>query len=451
MGESNSEYKKIIIPEEEITFLFQKQARKYAIMTYKIGGWLTPFWALLDYTMAHEHFSTFLLLRVFGTFFLLFTAYLLEKNKISLALSYIVGYSTTLIYVAYMCSVVPSPALTSYILGYTMILLVGNFFLLTKITVSISYFFLSIILLLIFNSIFKEHSLIEILNNGGYLYLTLGAFGVGASYLHYLSEKKSIINRLRIQKSNEILQKQQKDLQIKNTEILLQKHAIENKNKEITDSINYAKRIQQAMLSLEDDESADIPEHYIFFQPRDIVSGDFYWEKRIGDQWFVSVADCTGHGVPGGFMSMLGISLFNNIVKDENISPAEILEETRNSLLNYLEYDGMDVSFCKINLKTFELEWSGANNPLWIVKNFDGEYNIEALDNYDEFLSGIEIKPNKQPVGKHLIQKPFTNHKLQLEKGDEIILFSDGYADQFGGPRGKNRSRRSSNRSARRS
>ena len=84
MGESNSEYKKIIIPEEEITFLFQKQARKYAIMTYKIGGWLTPFWALLDYTMAHEHFSTFLLLRVFGTFFLLFTAYLLEKNKIML-------------------------------------------------------------------------------------------------------------------------------------------------------------------------------------------------------------------------------------------------------------------------------------------------------------------------------------------------------------------------------
>jgi serine phosphatase RsbU (regulator of sigma subunit) len=440
MGHLISEYQNIKIPKEDISALFKEQARKYAIMTFKIGGWLTPLWLILDYTMAPESFNLFLLFRFFGTLVLLGTAYLLERNKISINISYLIGYLTTLMYVSFMCSVVPKESLLTYILGYTMVVLVGNFFLLMKIISSLFYYLLSITILFVFNSIVQNHSNLDILNNGGYLFITLGAFGVGISYLHYLSEKKSIINRLRIQKSNEILKKQQKDLQIKNTEILLQKHALENKNKEITDSINYAKRIQNALLSLENLQDTDkLPEHYIFFQPRDIVSGDFYWEKLIGDYWYVCVADCTGHGVPGGFMSMLGISLFNNIVEHENQSPAQILDDVRHSLLTYLrsDYDGMDVSLCKINLNTYEIEWSGANNPLWIVKNPDTLSDISTLSYYDEFLSGIELKPDKQPVGKHLIQKPFTNHKLKLNKGDEIILFTDGYADQFGGPRGK--------------
>ncbi len=435
MSRQESEYQKIIIPQEEIDAVFYRQARRYAVLTLRIGGFLFPAWALLDYTMAPEHFAQFLLIRIFVMATLLLSTWFIAKKRIPVNVAYFTGYFSALIAVAYMVAVVSKEALITYILGYSVVILVGDFFLLLDLKKSLFFFLISIALLFGFNAVFQQHTPMEILNNGGYLFLTIGIFGLGASYLHYISEKKSVINRLRIQKSNEILQQQQKALQIKNKEILLQKHAIENKNKEITDSINYAKRIQQAMLSLEDLKSKKLPEHYIFFQPRDIVSGDFYWEKLIGNHWFVCVADCTGHGVPGGFMSMLGMSLLNNIVVSENQSPADILNEARDTLLNYLhsEYDGMDISLCKINLSTNEMEWSGANNPLWVIKNTPPD----SEPFFDEILNGIEIKPDKQPVGKHLLQKPFTNHHLTLEPGDEIILFSDGYADQFGGPKGK--------------
>ncbi len=209
-----------------------------------------------------------------------------------------------------------------------------------------------------------------------------------------------------------------------------QKKLVEEHQKEIIDSINYAKRIQTALLRDEEHISMHLPEHFILFLPKDIVSGDFYWGAEKNDYWYFAVADCTGHGVPGAIMSMLGISFLNDIVSSEELlSPAEILNRLRDRIISELRQtgndggnkDGMDISLSRLNLKTKELEWAGANNALNLLQNG----NL------------IEVKADKQPIGYHLIQHPFTNHTIQLQKGDRIYLFSDGYADQFGGPKEK--------------
>ncbi|MES2397081.1 MAG: tetratricopeptide repeat protein [Bacteroidota bacterium] len=205
---------------------------------------------------------------------------------------------------------------------------------------------------------------------------------------------------------------------------------LEEKNKDITDSIHYAKRIQDALLRDEEHTSLHLPEHFILFIPKDIVSGDFYWGAEKEGYWFFAAVDCTGHGVPGAVMSMLGISFLNDIVSSEQLpSPAEVLNRLRERVVKELRQtgeaggskDGMDISIARLNQKTNELQWAGANNSLTLIRNGELE----------------EIKANKQPIGYHPENSPYTNHEIQLQKGDSIYIFSDGYADQFGGPKGK--------------
>ncbi|MBI3501028.1 MAG: PAS domain S-box protein [Bacteroidetes bacterium] len=213
----------------------------------------------------------------------------------------------------------------------------------------------------------------------------------------------------------------EKDIRDKN-------YIIEQKNKDITDSINYAQRIQQAILSDVDEIKKNLPQSFILFKPKDIVSGDFYWFTHRDSTTFIAAVDCTGHGVPGGFMSMIGNSFLNEVVNEKDIlQPNLILNELREKIIRALRQkgevmenkDGMDISLCAI--KGNELLFSGANNPLWIIRN-------NKLQ---------EIPADKQPIGSHPNPKPFTLNKISLEKGDSIYLFSDGYADQFGGPKRK--------------
>ncbi|MDX1653105.1 MAG: SpoIIE family protein phosphatase [Brumimicrobium sp.] len=217
----------------------------------------------------------------------------------------------------------------------------------------------------------------------------------------------------------------------KRTNLLLnkQKSEIEHKNKEITDSIRYAQRIQSAILPSEETARKYLEEYFIIYKPKDIVSGDFYWIEREGDTVFFGVADCTGHGVPGAIVSMLCHNTLLRVVKEYKISePAKILdlateliEESVNKTSSSIK-DGMDISLCAYNVVTGRLEWAGANNPLWIVSQ-EGEFR--------------EIKPNKQPVGVFEYKQPFENHEVALADGEMLYLFSDGFADQFGGIKGK--------------
>jgi ligand-binding sensor domain-containing protein/serine phosphatase RsbU (regulator of sigma subunit) len=212
-------------------------------------------------------------------------------------------------------------------------------------------------------------------------------------------------------------------------EVVSQKEQIEFQHKEITDSIHYAERIQKAIIPSINVVNEYIPNHFILFRPRDIVSGDFYWFGKIDGTLILVAADCTGHGVPGAFMSMLGISLLNKIVNEQKItSPDNILQTLRHDIILSLRQnidgankDGMDIAVCALNLNSGNLLFSGANNPLYLCSK--GVVNV--------------VKGSKMPAAIHQNMDPFTLHSFQLEPNDRFYLMSDGFEDQFGGPKGK--------------
>lgn len=227
-------------------------------------------------------------------------------------------------------------------------------------------------------------------------------------------------------------------LEEKNKIINSQKNLVEEKQKEILDSINYAKRIQRALLASDTLLKNNLPEHFVLYKPKDIVSGDFYWatkiektDKKESKIFILATCDCTGHGVPGAFMSLLNISKLNETVNEKKISqPDLIFNHVREEIISALNSDdtkeksrdGMDAILCAFDFNNLKLKFAAANNPLIIIR-----------DN-----SIIEYKADKFPVGAHQGElKPFTLQTAELQKGDCIYTFTDGYADQFGGDRGK--------------
>lgn len=215
-------------------------------------------------------------------------------------------------------------------------------------------------------------------------------------------------------------------------QLLTQKEELSLKNKNITDSINYAKRIQSALMPSEKQFKNIFPESFVLHIPRDIVSGDFYWINEINDNIFIAAVDCTGHGVPGAFVSIIGFELFRKLTNIEGIKkPSEILNnlnqdfrEVFGDVENITLKDGMDLAFCSYNKRTKIMEFAGAFNPLYLIR-----------DN-----SIIEIKGDRNSVGldhPDSDNNEFTNHTVQLQTDDIFYIFSDGFADQFGGPEGK--------------
>lgn len=210
-------------------------------------------------------------------------------------------------------------------------------------------------------------------------------------------------------------------------EVVAQKEEIEHQKQEITDSITYARRIQHAVLPGIEVLKQNTADCFILFKPRDIVSGDFYWIGKNKNQLIVTAADCTGHGVPGAFMSMLGVSFMNKIVNELKVNlPNEVLNQMRKNVITSLKQgdfegstkDGMDMALCIVNLDTLILSFAGAYNPAIVITN----------------NTAIELKADRMPVAHHIVMEPFTPVDLQLNKGDCVYLFSDGYQDQIGGP-----------------
>lgn len=240
-------------------------------------------------------------------------------------------------------------------------------------------------------------------------------------YKRFVEKRKS---ERELAGKNSLLETQQKEINEKNL-------ALESKNNEITESIEYAKTIQEALLTSKEYLDGLFKDHFVLFKPKDIVSGDFYWAyKSKSNKVFWAVADCTGHGVSGAFMTMIGNSLLNEIIiENEAEDPGFILDKLRDSVIKTLNKDtgkgkfemlrnGMDIALCVWNKESNQLSFSGANNLLLIVRN--GEL--------------IEIKGDRQPIGIHKKMTPFTVSNFNLAQGDRIYTFSDGYADQIGGP-----------------
>lgn len=235
-------------------------------------------------------------------------------------------------------------------------------------------------------------------------------------------EQKVVERTLEIQEQKEEIETQRDELAKNRDELLRQKE-------EITDSITYASRIQRAMLPLREHFNKTFADHFIFYRPRDIVSGDFYWIAENKDKVYFSAADCTGHGVPGAFMSMLGISSLNEIITHttNNLKANEVLNLLREKIKFSLHQtgkegetkDGMDIALCILHKNKHLLEYSGAYNPLYLFRNGEIE----------------EYKADRMPIGIYHVEKEsFTNYEINIKEGDILYIFSDGFADQFGGP-----------------
>jgi serine phosphatase RsbU (regulator of sigma subunit) len=216
-----------------------------------------------------------------------------------------------------------------------------------------------------------------------------------------------------------------------NQTVTNQKHMLEEKNMEVMDSINYAQRIQQAMIPSESYFKELLPESFIFYRPKDIVSGDFYFIEKKNDEIIVAVVDCTGHGVPGALMSVIGLNLFRQAIsKSKSSRPSDIIAYLDSGLRRVFKKrgdttikDGMDLAICNLNFKNMEMAFAGVYNPVYHIRG--GVLN--------------QIKADKKPIGHAVRDKEYryNNHQIKLEKDDTIYLFSDGYADQFGGEHGK--------------
>jgi serine phosphatase RsbU (regulator of sigma subunit) len=235
------------------------------------------------------------------------------------------------------------------------------------------------------------------------------------------------LGQRRLRKKNErleaIVQERTEEIRKQNIELAAQK-------KEITDSIYYAERIQRAILPRTERIAEKIEGYFILFKPKDIVSGDFYWLAENKNKIIITAVDCTGHGVPGAFMSMLGVSFLNKIILENNTLQADrILNDLRYNVVSSLKQtgkegearDGMDMALVVIDLEEMSMEFAGANNPLYMIR--ENELN--------------ETKADRMPIAFHVNSEDFSNHKIPLVRGDTFFLFSDGYADQFGGPKGK--------------
>ncbi len=238
-----------------------------------------------------------------------------------------------------------------------------------------------------------------------------------------LAENERVLEQKVVERTEEVV-RQKTEIEAKNEEL-------ESLYKQVTDSIHYAKRIQEAILPPQHIIKTLLPESFVLFKPKDIVSGDFYWMAKKENYTYFAAIDCTGHGVPGAFMSLVGHNLLKDIITNTNaIEPADIMNKLREGVINTLHAsnrdqaakDGMDMTLCRINFDTLELQYAAAFNPLYIIRN-----NELVQHDADKFPIGLFIGDYKS----------FNNHTIQLQKGDTLFLFSDGYADQFGGVKGK--------------
>ena len=256
---------------------------------------------------------------------------------------------------------------------------------------------------------------------------------------NFIHTKKLIADKQKLEKTvderTHELREEKEKVESINKEVIEQKTIIEHHNIEIMDSIKYAKNIQEALLPSLSEIGSLFTESFVLYMPKDIVSGDFYWFAKQGDTRFIAAVDCTGHGVPGAFMSIVGNTLLNEIVNEKKITaPGDILLELHKGVKialnqNAKEFerrDGMDITLCAFNSNSNEIQYAGANRPLWIYRK-DKNYELEIIKATKSPIGGLELEESRV----------YQNHIVNVNEGDCLYLFSDGYADQFGGPKGK--------------
>ncbi|MDI1353730.1 MAG: SpoIIE family protein phosphatase [bacterium] len=426
-----------LVPEQNIKREFDNSTEKFQIITAWVGIVLNLAWFISDYFIIRDFlipFFTFRLL-VSGTVaLLLLLRKPLKLTVLTCLFTLVIGIS---IQNAYMWSVMDLSHFQKHAFAYMVLFIGVGMLVLWELKFSLILVVTTLLANLIFYKLYSQLSSAEFLINGGLITFTVIIFCVFMIRTRYRLTYNEIRIRLELELSKKNVEQKHEQVLEQKKEIQDQKDTLEEKNREITDSIHYAKSIQNALLSSEDKFKSHFNDSFVFFQPKDIVSGDFYWIYPVNDLVFYVTADCTGHGVPGGFMTMLGLSFLDQIITFQHIhNPAEVLNLMRDKIIAALNQsgnaienkDGMDITVCVLNTKNKELVYSAANNNLYVIRN-----NSPETNNKEFFV----FKGNRQPCGFSHHNKPFSEHKIALNKGDCVYTFTDGFADQFGGPKGK--------------
>jgi sigma-B regulation protein RsbU (phosphoserine phosphatase) len=415
------------LPESSVKAEFDRSTEKAHVIACWIGIALNLVWFLGDYLSIQEYWIPFLIFRVVVSGISLIALVLKDLLKISIYTCIFILVLGISLQNAYMWSLMDVSHLQKHAFAYMVLFIGVGMLVLWDFKKSLILLFTTIIGNVICYVIYSPLTVDEFITNGALLVLTVLIFSVFLIRTRYRLTYKEIRSRLELEKSKELIEHQ--------------KEEVEEKNQEIVSSLRYAKRLQEALLppkNLLDSFFGD--NYFILYNPRDIVCGDFYWARKIKstptdgnstEYLLVAVADCTGHGVPGAFMSLLGSNFLHQSAVEKGVNtPAQALDFLNQKIITTLNHgyggieirDGMDISLIAIDLETKQLAYSGANNPIYIVRN----KSLQTL------------KANKQAIGNmNDVVLPYDNVTTQLQANDCIYLFTDGYADQFGGPKGK--------------
>lgn len=415
------------VPESIVKQEFYKSTEKAHVIACWVGIVLNMAWFVSDFFVIPAYWIPFLGFRLSVSVISLIVLVFKKQFNISIftcAFILVLGIS---VQNAYMWSVMDVALLQKHTFAYIALFIGVGMLVLWDFKLSVILLIVTIISNIAFYIANSKLAIDLFLTNGGMLVLTVAIFCMFLIRNRYRLTYKEIKSRLELEKSKTLIE--------------LQKEEVDEKNEEIISSLRYAKRLQEAMLPPKNLLDSFFNDNYfILYHPRDIVCGDFYWARKIKttpkegiqkDFLLLAVADCTGHGVPGAFMSLLGSNFLHQSAVEKGVNtPAQALDFLNQKIITTLNHgygeekirDGMDISLIAIDLESKQLAYSGANNPIYIVRN----KTLESL------------KASKQAIGNmNEVALPFENVVTQLQDDDCIYLFTDGYADQFGGPKGK--------------
>ncbi|MCS7076173.1 MAG: SpoIIE family protein phosphatase [Bacteroidia bacterium] len=398
-------------PSAEVIRLIATKQNNITDITLIIGFFMWPIWIAFDYLFAPEVWKNILPIRILGA--LVFILTYLYRNKLSFEQKQEAIFWSISLALGYMFALIDKESMPTYFTGFTFTtaFMFQTFHINRRKNL---VYFLSTLSIFFVAYFFNRHSFLEILGGGGFATLTILLLMVFIADSNYRNNINSAEKTILIQE---------------------QKQDIENKNRAITESLTYAKRIQMSILP--DDESIrkNFTSMFVIYKPCDIVSGDFYWFVQNQDKIIIAVADCTGHGVPGAFMTLINNNLLNQVIKENKIhEPHKVLQYVREKLITTLntyqknEYikDGMDISLISIDKNTLSIQFSGANRPLWIIRH-ETKSQIEEIKGDKVFIGYDEQWESKE---LHVWESV-------LKKKDRIYLFTDGIVDQFGGDKDK--------------
>jgi phosphoserine phosphatase RsbU/P len=388
----------------------EKSSEKFHILVCWLAIIFDPLFGITDYLNIPNHWQHILMIRCSVSFISLVLLLLRKKLKIKSYLIVFVPFLLISLQNAYTYSLIELKDFTGHTLNYLALLIGAGMFILWRWQYSAVVVAISAVACIFFFQFNHRIGTQDILINGGFLLIVVAFFMILLIQTRYALTVREIKARLALAEANQ--------------ELLEQKQIIEWKNKDITDSIRYAKRIQESILPAQTIIKKEL-NCFILYKPKDIVSGDFYWFAQKDDLLIIAAVDCTGHGVPGAFMSVLGNSILNQIVNEQDIvNPSEILTQLNKKVRAALDQgdnsakDGMDIGLCVIDKVNQKMGYAGAKRPLYLVRNKE--------------IS--EIKVNKMAIGGSENENPlYESVILQMQPNDLIYLTSDGYADQFGG------------------